>query len=278
MNKQEFFKHYPVRKIDSNKFDNGRILLISGSYGMAGAAILNIKGARSVGTSYIRSLVPENIYPIVSTNEITTVYYPDNLKNNNYLFDLNILDKVDAIGIGSGLNNHPFHLDYLKTVLTNSNVPIVIDACSLDDLANNEELYKLNNKMILTPHLGEFSRLTHLTIQEILNDKENIASNFAKNNNVTLVLKGNKSLIVSNTGVITINESGNEALARAGSGDILTGMITGLCSLYDNYLTAVKDGVWLHGYLCDEAINEHSKEIFDLSKYPEYANSFFFNH
>ena len=277
MNKNEFFKHYPVRKIDSNKFDNGRILLISGSYGMAGASILNIKGARSVGTSYIRSLIPSNIYPIVSTNEITTVYHPDDLSNKNYLNNLNILNKVDAIGIGSGLNNHPFHLDYLKDVLINSNVPIVVDACSLDDLANNEELYKLNNKMILTPHLGEFSRLTHLSTEEILKDKENIAINFAKKNNITLVLKGNKTLIVSNNGDISINNSGNEALARAGSGDILTGMITGLCALYDDYLTAVKDGVWLHGYLCDEEIKSHSKEIFDLTKYSEYADKFFFN-
>ena len=84
MNKQEFFKHYPEIDINSNKYDNGVILLISGSYGMAGATILNIIGARSVGTTYIHSLLPESIYQIVSSNEITTVYHPDNLNDTDY--------------------------------------------------------------------------------------------------------------------------------------------------------------------------------------------------
>lgn len=276
MNKETFFAHYPIRKKDSNKFDNGRVLLISGSYGIAGAAILNIIGVRSVGVSYIHSLVSDDIYPIVSGNEITTVYHPDRLLDEDYLNELKLEGKVDSVGFGSGLDNHPFALKYLCDVLNNYDVPIVIDAYGLRLLAENEELYSLNKNLILTPHMGEFSKLVHMSIEEINKDKENIAISFAKANKVILVLKGPETLIFSKDGKVSRNDSGNEALARAGSGDVLTGMISGLCALYDDPYEACVDGVWLHGHLCDMAIREHSKEVFDLRKYPEYADRFFF--
>ena len=276
MDKQTFFKHYPIRKKDSSKFDNGRVLLISGSYGIAGAAILNIIGARSVGASYIHSLASEDIYPIVASNEITTVYHPDPLKDENYLKQLSLEDKVDAVGFGSGLDNHPFAHRYLCEVLENYKVPIVIDAYGLRLLAEDEGLYSRNEKLILTPHMGEFCRLTHLSKEEIEKDKVNIAINFAKTNKVILVLKGPETLIVSKDGTVNRNNSGNEALARAGSGDVLTGMISGLCGLYDDPLEAAIDAVWLHGHLCDLAVKEHAKETFDLRCYPVYADRFFF--
>ncbi|MBQ1508530.1 MAG: hypothetical protein IIZ47_03840, partial [Erysipelotrichaceae bacterium] len=89
-------------------------------------------------------------------------------------------------------------------------------------------------------------------------------------------LKGPGTLIVSPDERVTVNNSGNEALARAGSGDVLTGMITGLCALYSDPYQATVDAVWLHGHLADEAVKEHSKEIFDLTEYPRYADRFFF--
>ena len=152
MNKKIFLKHYPVRKPDSNKYDNGVVLFVSGSYGMAGAAILNIIGARSAGVSYIHSLLPESIYPIVASKEITTVYHPDDLKDEHLINKLSFLKKVKAIGFGSGINNHPHKKEYLKDLLKNTDVPIIIDADGLRILSENEDLYKLNNKMILTPH------------------------------------------------------------------------------------------------------------------------------
>lgn len=276
MDKLTFFKHYPIRRKDSNKFDNGRVLLISGSYGMAGAAILNIIGARSVGASYIHSLVSHDIYPIVAGNEITSVYHPDKLTDENYLKELRLEDKVDSVGFGSGLDKHPYAHRYLCDLLDNYKVPIVVDAYGLRLLSEDEGLYSKSENLILTPHLGEFSRLVHMSVEEIEKNKVNIAINFAKTNRVILVLKGPNTLIVSKDGEVNINESGNEALARAGSGDVLTGMITGLCGLYDDPFEASSDAVWLHGYLCDLAVKEHAKEIFDLKCYPFYADRFFF--
>lgn len=275
MNKELFFNNYPKRKDDSNKFDNGRVLFISGSFGMAGAAILNIIGARSVGCGYIHSLLPESIYPIVASKQITTVYHPDKCEDKQFLNKLDIYKKVDAIGFGSGLTNHPFQKDYLIDILNNYNNAIVIDAQGLHILSEDINLFKLNSNIIITPHLGEFSLLTRTSIDEIEKDKENIASNYAKRNNVTLILKGPNTLIVSNEGNITVNNSGNQALATAGSGDVLAGIITGLCSKYDDHLKACIDGVWLHGYLADEAIKKHSVETLKLEDYIEYADDFF---
>lgn len=274
MNKEEFFKNYPIRKKTSNKFDNGHLLIVAGSYGMAGACILNIIGVRSVGASYIEVLLPDNIYEIVASNEITTVYHPDNLMNDNPFVELKSFNKVKAIGYGSGMANHPYKKEYLRNILNNAKCPIVIDAEGLRILSENEDFYSLNNKMILTPHLGEFSLLTKRSIEDIKNNTEEIALNFVKHKNVILVLKGPNTLVISKN-ELYINDTGNEALARAGSGDVLTGMITGLCALYDDTFKAVKDAVWLHGYLADEAIKTNSKEIFDLTKYPLYANDFF---
>ncbi|MBR2578067.1 MAG: NAD(P)H-hydrate dehydratase [Erysipelotrichaceae bacterium] len=272
MNSRDFFKHYPVRKAGSNKFDNGRVFIIGGSYGMAGACILNIIGARSAGASYIEVMLPESIYPIVAANEITAVYHPDDLKGDAFP---DSFKKAGSVAFGSGMTGHPLKKEYLEYVLKNAKVPVVVDAEGLHILAENECFYKLNRKMILTPHLGEFSLLTGLNIEDINNNKKEIAVNFAKEKGVTLVLKGPDTLIVSGRGKVTVNDSGNEALARAGSGDVLTGMIAGMCSLYKNAFQATADAVWLHGHLADEGIKEHSKEVFDLTAYPELADRFF---
>ena len=274
MNKAVFFSHYPIRRSDSNKFDNGRIFLLGGSYGMAGACILNIIGARSVGTSYIDVLLPEEIYPIVAANEITSVYHPDSLNKDE--IEIPALLKAQAIGFGSGMTNHPKKKAYLEFILKNTDVPLIVDAEGLNLLSEYPEYFSYNSHMILTPHLGEFSRLVSMPIKEIEKDRIGIAVNYAKEKSVILILKGPKTLVVNKDGSLIINDSGNEALARAGSGDILTGMITGLCSLYEDPFQAAADAVWLHGHLADEAVKEHAKEIFDLCSYPEYADAFFF--
>lgn len=276
MNKETFFKHYPKRKDDSNKFDNGRILIIGGSYGMAGSCIFNIIGANSVGSSYIDVYLPKDIYPIVASNQIGAIYHPNVFDDNSFI-DLDAFKKAKAIAFGSGLSNLLDKEKYLELLLKEARVPLIIDAEGLNIISNHNNLLKLNDNIILTPHLGEFMRLTKLSKEEIENNKEEIAINYAKRNNVILILKGLHTLVIDNNGNLYKNDSGNSILARAGSGDILTGMITGLCSLYDNYYDACIDAVWLHGHLADNALKYYSKEVFDLSVYQFLANQFFMN-
>ena len=275
MNEKEFFANYPIRKSDSNKFDNGHLLLVSGSKGMAGSAILNIVGANSVGTGYIHALIEEDIYPIIASNQITTVYHVDDHKDPDFIDHLNLYSKLDAIAIGSGLNNNPNARDYFIHILKYFHGPIIVDAYALDLLCEDESLYSLNDNLILTPHIGEFARMINVRKKDILKDKKNIARYFALTKNVTLVLKGPHTLVVSGGAMMYENDTGNEALARAGSGDVLTGMIAGMCALYDDPYQATIDAVWLHGHLADMHAQKHSKEIFDLTTYPQYADEFF---
>ncbi len=275
MNEKDFFDHYPVRKADSNKFDNGHLLFVSGSKGMAGSAILNIIGANAVGTGYIHMLIDESIYPIVAGKEITTVYHVEDKEDPDLLDHLDLYSKLDAIAIGSGLNNSPNARDHLEHILRHFHGPIIVDAYGLDLLSEDKSLYSLNDSLILTPHIGEFARMTRSPKETILKDKEAIARYFALTNNVTLVLKGPQTLVVSSGGMMYVNDTGNAALARAGSGDVLTGMIAGLCSLYEDPYQATIDAVWLHGHIADMHAKNHSKEIFDLKTYPQYADRFF---
>ncbi len=275
MDKNDFFAHYPIRKEDSNKYDNGVVTFISGSYGMAGAALFNLLGARSVGASYIHSFLPDSIYPIVAANEMSAVYHPYD-ENDDGLIERASFSKIKAVAFGSGTDNLPHARKYLEDLIEKCEVPLIVDAKGLRLLSQAEELYHKADTLILTPHMGEFSSLCHMDTHEINKDRKQIAVNFAKKNEVILVLKGPETLVIDAKGQIYENHSGNCCLARAGSGDVLTGMIAGLCSLYDDPYQAVQDAVWLHGFLADEAMACHSKEIFDLSLYPELADRFFF--
>ncbi len=275
MDEKTFFSHYPVRKKDSNKYDNGVVLFLSGSYGMAGAAILNLAGAESSGVSYIHSAVSEDIYPIVASGNVCAVYHPYDPDEADVVRSLP-LKNADALCFGCGTDRLKHGKRYLEDLLKKCDVPVIVDANGLRILAEDETLYELNRNMILTPHMGEFSALCGMKIEEIMEEREEIASDFAKKHHVILVLKGSNSLVVSAEGLIHVNDSGNEALARAGSGDVLAGMITGLCAIYEDPYVAVKDAVWLHGHLCDMWTKSHSVELLDLLSYPKLADEFFF--
>ena len=277
MDRESFLNQYPARDKNSNKFNNGRILLVAGSYGMAGACILNLIGARTMGVSYVYVSLPDSIYPIVSSQDITAVYYPsDTYSLTKALIPSGLLDKVDAIGFGSGLTKHPEKEAMLQALIQKSSTPLVIDAEGLRILANKPSLLNHHTQhIILTPHMGEFANLSSRSMGELERDKETIAINYAKQHHIYLVLKGPKTLIISPQGDITINHSGNEALAQAGSGDVLTGMITGMCALNYDVYAAIIASVWFHGHLADVGVQGHSKVNFDLRRYPELADQFF---
>ncbi len=275
---KEFFQQYPLRNPESNKFDNGVIALIAGSAGMAGACSLNILGARLIGASYIHVVLPKEIYPIVAGKEPTCVYhFDDGGKLTTEVIPSGLFKKVKAMSFGSGLTNLSFKEVYLKSLL-NLELPLVVDAEGLRILAKDPYLLHSHRyPLILTPHLGEFSALTNLTVDKISQDKEKIAVEYAKDNQVYLILKGHETLVISPKGELYTNHSGNSALARAGSGDLLTGMITGMLGINSDIFTALKAAVWLHGYLADEAIKTHSIELFDFADLYPLADKFFWN-
>ena len=263
-----FLSIYPKRDEDSDKTKNGRILLVTGSYGMAGACSLAQIGAHCLGASYIHVCVPESIYPIVASQDITSVYHPgDEIPEG-------LIKHVDAIGIGCGLTNHPRKKELLQQVLAESAVPVILDAEALRVIAKDPDvLGDVSCPVIMTPHLGELSALTGEGIDTLKLSPVNNGGIYAFKNHLTMVIKGHPSYVISPYGQVYENDSGNAALAQAGSGDVLTGIVTAMCAIsHSDPFTATCAAVWYHGALADEAVRGNSTAVFDPRQLPQVAN------
>ncbi len=275
MNEKLFFQNYPLPSINDYKGTYGKALIIGGSYGMAGAASFNIVGARSMGTPFIEVGLPDEIYPILASKYSYPVYLPFN--EHNYVDKLShAIEQASVITFGSGATNMPEKEKILNLIIEKANCPIIFDAEALQLLKDNLFILKYaKNEVILTPHIGEFSALTHLSIEEIQNNRFKQAKEFAKKHHVHLVLKGTNTIVCSYFNQVYINESGNSALAIAGSGDLLAGMILGILLKQKDIFKGICMAVYMHGHLADIYANSHSKLQLNLEEYISLADSLF---
>lgn len=245
------------RSLSSFKNHFGRVLLIGGSKNMSGAIVLATKSALKSGAGLVEVMVDEEIHKIVAMQVPTAMvstYSKEHLINN--------LNTYDTIVVGPGLGQSLKIIEIITYLLLHYEKTIVFDADAINLLAKDTNL--LNNtkaKVILTPHIGEMSRLLKVTTKEIQLDRLKAVNDFINEfPKTTLILKGAKS-IIANEHEIYINSTGNPILARGGSGDILSGLIGGLaCQKLEPLRSAIL-GVYLHGLAGDLALkdfNEHS--------------------
>ena len=165
---------------------------------------------------------------------------------------------MGVLAIGMGWDYEKEHLSILEYVLENFRGKLILDADGLNTLGGHLELLRKSNaKIVLTPHLKEFSRLTGLSILEIEQDKINIAKNFAKDNHVILVLKGHTT-IVSDGEDVYLCTCGSPGMATSGSGDVLSGILTGLLGYLEYNLLSVCAGVLLNGLAGEIAENKNT--------------------
>ena len=278
MNEELFFKNFPKKSVTSYKGTYGKVLLVGGCYGMAGALGLNILGAKTLGFPYIDVCLPETIYPILATRFLTPVFHP--FGNNTYVEVLKpLVHEARSIGFGSGAVYMHRKEDVLDIILQDSRAPIVLDAEALRLLVNNTYILRFAKApVVLTPHIGEFAAICNQTIEYIQEHRIESALEFAKDYKVTVVLKGSNTLVVSPCGDIYINQSGNQALAQAGSGDLLTGILTTMLAYTRDTFKATMMAVWLHGYLAELGTMNHSIQNFSLESYPELMNQLFYKY
>lgn len=278
MNEELFFQYFPHKEENSYKGTYGKTLFVGGSYGTAGAASLNIIGARTVGSSYIHMAIPECIYPIVASQHITPVFHP--FHKDNYREILSpIIQQATAIGFGSGASQMERKRDVMDLILQNAKCPVVLDAEGLRLLEHNTYLLRfVTEPVILTPHIGEFAGLLNLPIEVVNDRKIELAMQFAKKHHVYVVLKGPHTIVTSPSGDCYINQSGNQALAQAGSGDLLTGILTGILSMTKDVYQAICMSVWLHGYIAEYGTQEQSIQNFSLESYPTIMDKIFHHH
>lgn len=213
----------------------------------------------------LHALVDPAIYPILQAACPHVVYHPNTLSEADLTA---LLNQSDAVAIGSGCDHLANLETLLERVLRRSSVPVILDAAALRCLARHPEwLNTPHGDWILTPHVGEFSALCGRSVEEIQADRIRCAEEYALAHQVTLVLKGADTLIVSPEGLRCVNKTGNPSLAKAGSGDLLTGMIAALAARGLTPMEAACCGVWLHGKAADKAIEKtslygvHHKEI-----------------
>lgn len=278
MNEQIFFSSFPARNESDYKGTYGKTLIVSGSYGMAGALALNIYGARTVGTPYLMAAMHDCIYPILASKFTTPVFLPFH-KENIYHVLTKAVAGAKVIACGSGWNNLDCKSDALEIILQNASGPVILDAEALRMLVSNTYLFRfVNVPLIVTPHIGEFSALIAKPVEYILSHREECALFFAKKYHVHVVLKGSNTIVVSPEGDVYINQSGCAALAQAGSGDLLTGMIAGILTYKANLFQGICMAVWLHGYLSEYGLRYHSMLDFPLECYPQLADELFKEH
>lgn len=278
MDEDLFFRSFPCKEENAYKGTYGKTLLIGGSWGMAGALCLNITGAKTVGASYITAALPEEIYTIAASHFMTPVFRPLNQHNWSQVLEPAIRE-ASALCWGSGAVGFPCRQSVLDLVLQTARCPIVLDAEALRLLEHNTWVLRFAKApVILTPHIGEFCAISGKTKEYVEDHALESALDFAKRNRCIVVLKKPNTVVASPSGDFYINQTGNQALAQAGSGDLLTGILTGLLSMTCDVFTAVCMGVWLHGYLADCGTEYSSRQNFSLESYPQIMDGIFRKH
>ena len=247
---QGFRKH---RKKYAHKGTFGHALIIAGSYGKIGAAILAAKAALRTGAGLVSIHAPKCAYEILQISSPEAMVSID--EHDLYFSKIKDLKKYKAIGVGPGLGTESITANGLKVFLEKINIPIVIDADALNLIAENKKWFKLiPPDSILTPHPKEFERLFGETKNNF--ERNNLQRNISKKYNIYIVLKGAHTCISTPEGKCYFNSTGNPGMATGGSGDVLTGILTSLLSQGYNSLETSILGVFLHGFAGDVALGE----------------------
>ena len=249
----------PKRKENSHKGDYGKILIIGGSVGMAGAVCLAAKSAFKAGAGLVKVCVPRKINDIVQKNVIEAMTESLDFENDQVRI-ADIINDYDAVLFGNGMGREPFVCGLLERILKTAKIPIVIDADGLFALSQKPELLKLcNENTVLTPHTMEMARLLGVTADEVEERRFELSKDFAEKNKLTLVLKGNHTIITAPDGTQRVNMTGNSGMATAGSGDALAGILAGLLPTCKSVFDAATLSVYIHGKAGDFAAQSIGK-------------------
>lgn len=257
--KDEMKKLLPKRPEDSNKGDFGKVLVVAGSKGMTGAAVLSAYSALRSGAGLVTLATAE------SERQIVASFYPEimtaGLSSKDGIICTDALKDIfrlsaekDVIVFGPGLGKSSDIGLILSEILKNYTGILIIDADGLNALSKNVDILREKAcEVILTPHPGEMSRLCKLTTKEIQQKRAAVADDFAAKYDVCVALKGSKTVVSSKSEVSFVNPTGNSGLATAGTGDVLAGVIAAFAAQGLKPFDAAKLGVYIHGAAGDVA-------------------------
>jgi len=252
----------PTRSADAHKGTFGRVVVVAGSRGMSGAAVLCGSAALRGGAGLVQVATPCDVQPCVATGNpcYMTVGLPIESKGHALAEDaipliLELADGAQVLAIGPGLGSAGRLADILEIVLVQAKCPVVLDADGLNALAKlpADVLKRRSAPTILTPHPGEFGRLIEKPTDVVQAHREELARRFAEERKVIVVLKGHGTLVTDGPRLYR-NTTGNPGMATGGSGDVLTGVIAALIAQGLAPFEAAQLGVYLHGLAGDLAV------------------------
>ncbi|HMB82610.1 MAG TPA: NAD(P)H-hydrate dehydratase [Terriglobales bacterium] len=271
------------RARDANKGSYGHVLVIGGSLGKAGAAAMAGFAALRAGAGLSTVATPKSalatvaaFHPEVMTEPLAeTEAGTISLRAFEAGFDV-FRERKTLIAIGPGISRNPETAEFVRAMLrpglVQADVPFVLDADGLNAFGGSAELLNGHDRtLVITPHPGEMSRLTGLSIAEIQANRLEVARNFAREHELIVVLKGHRTLIAAPDSTVWVNSTGNPGMATGGTGDILTGMVAGLIAQHPQHaLEATVLAVYLHGLagdLASESVGENSLVATDLVRF-----------
>ncbi|OLE14751.1 MAG: hypothetical protein AUG89_00580 [Acidobacteria bacterium 13_1_20CM_4_56_7] len=274
------------RPRDSNKGMYGHVLVVGGSLGKTGAAVMAGFSALRTGAGLVTVASPQSTLPVIAsfhpelmTEPLSETEIASISKVALEEFE-RVAEKKTVLAIGPGISRHPSTEEFVRSVIEKSQVPTVLDADGLNAFEGRaSDLNRRNRRgdtenaekvpaLVLTPHPGEMARLTGLGVAAIQRDRINVARSFAREHEVIVVLKGDRTAIAKPDGEVWVSTTGNPGMATGGTGDILTGIVAGMLAQNTKRdFLAVLAAVHLHGLtgdVAEEAIGEHSLVATDL--------------
>ncbi len=254
----------PVKLPDAHKWSCGHAVAVCGSTGFTGAAALTSISAMRSGCGLVTLVTAKSLNAVMETKLTEVMTLPvDETPEGSLAFKarkaiLDLAGGADAIAIGPGLSQNKDTVKLVKYLLPRLDVPTVLDADGLNAFAGQaQKLKDAGFPLVITPHVGEASRLFAVDKKKIMSRPVEFARKAAKDLGVVMVLKGAPTIIAGPDGDAYINPTGNQGLATAGSGDVLTGIITGLLAQGADALEAAASGVYIHGLLADLLLEEY---------------------
>ncbi len=251
------------RKKISHKGTYGRIGIIAGSLGMTGASFLASQATLRSGSGLVFTITPKSLSHIMEIKTTEIIVKPVEDEGRGYFTNsslkeiLETIDKMDAIALGPGIGIDDKRIKIVEEILQYSKIPIILDSDGINCIAKKPKtLIRRIGETIITPHPGEMARLLNISIDEVQSNRIKYAKKASERFGVITVLKGANTIVSDMSGNIYMNTTGNAGMATAGSGDVLTGIISSFIGQKFGVLNSALAGVYIHGLAGDLAAND----------------------
>jgi NAD(P)H-hydrate epimerase len=251
----------PPRAADSHKGTYGKVLIVAGSRGLSGAAVLCGSAALRSGAGLVEVATPADVQPVVAAGNpcYTTSCLPIEVKHHGWADDvapivLELAASANVLSLGPGVGKAGRIAEIVEIILVQATLPIVLDADGINAL-NADVLKRRTSPTVLTPHPGEFARLLKCSTEEVQQNRAELAVNFAAQYGVIVVLKGHGTLVTDGQKLYR-NNTGNPGMATGGTGDVLTGVVAALIAQGLSPFSAAQLGVHVHGKAGDIAAEQ----------------------